>query len=556
MEEEKRLRNLEIKVAHIENWLQANGRQFTTSDASLSPHSSKIAPQAPAPAPTGPTSILQEKISSNPMNILGVVGIICFIMAAAFIVKLAIESGWLTPARQMGLSALFGIALIGAGLPVLRLDRLYASLLPAAGIIVLYLTAFGTHNYHKLVGFEVAICLTTAVSIMTIFIYNQVKQEAFPILACAGSYLSPIVFSLNIGFSEFTFHYLLLCSVVFSGLSIHFQTRSLTLVSSYLAIGTTALVGLVQKNDPLTATALAIQFLILAVAVVLYTRENRKPLTLQESQHFFPLLIFFYAVEYYFLSRIIGDAAPWVSLGFALFLVVLYISARKMAKDTKLESGPVVLSFASLVFFHSFYLQILSDDFKPILMNVLILTAALLPQRLNLNKKPEKNFLLPLVLAGIVVVVEYFRIVGALVTGPDLRAQLFSIITLLSILLLYFSNRTIRSNEQYGSMVLIVAHAMAIVSLYRLSYDYGSLAVSLSWVIYAALTISMGFMKKDPILVKSSLVALIFAAAKALLYDVSQAATLVRIFCLLLTGAALYGCGLLLKKIADWKPQS
>lgn len=52
---------------------------------------------------------------------------------------------------------------------------------------------------------------------------------------------------------------------------------------------------------------------------------------------------------------------------------------------------------------------------------------------------------------------------------------------------------------------------------------------------------------------KSALFVLGFAAGKALLYDAASAPTVVRIGCLLLTGAVLYGCGLLMRKIAHWK---
>jgi uncharacterized membrane protein len=53
-------------------------------------------------------------------------------------------------------------------------------------------------------------------------------------------------------------------------------------------------------------------------------------------------------------------------------------------------------------------------------------------------------------------------------------------------------------------------------------------------------------------LAKSSLVVLLITALKALIYDASQAASIVRIGSLLLTGVVLYGAGLLFKQIKDW----
>jgi hypothetical protein len=64
---------------------------------------------------------------------------------------------------------------------------------------------------------------------------------------------------------------------------------------------------------------------------------------------------------------------------------------------------------------------------------------------------------------------------------------------------------------------------------------------------------AFAFVRKDQVMAKSALFVLGFAAAKALLYDAASAPTLVRIVCLMLTGAVLYGCGFFMRKVADWK---
>ena len=57
----------------------------------------------------------------------------------------------------------------------------------------------------------------------------------------------------------------------------------------------------------------------------------------------------------------------------------------------------------------------------------------------------------------------------------------------------------------------------------------------------------------EPVPTKSAMLVLGFAAGKALLYDAASAPTTIRILCLLLTGAALYGSGFLIRKISGWK---
>ncbi|MFM7273222.1 MAG: DUF2339 domain-containing protein, partial [Gammaproteobacteria bacterium] len=77
---------------------------------------------------------------------------IAFLLAAIYLLRLVYDSGWLTPPRQATLALLGGITLIGTGLVIERIDRLYAAYLPAAGSVVLYTTAYAAHLYHGLIG--------------------------------------------------------------------------------------------------------------------------------------------------------------------------------------------------------------------------------------------------------------------------------------------------------------------------------------------------------------------------------------------------------------------
>jgi predicted membrane channel-forming protein YqfA (hemolysin III family) len=115
------------------------------------------------------------------------------------------------------------------------------------------------------------------------------------------------------------------------------------------------------------------------------------------------------------------------------------------------------------------------------------------------------------------------------------------------------TEKTLMKQDFFGHALLGAAHVLAMLGLYRLTTDIGSLAVSASWLFYAVGVILFAFMRRDNDLVKSALFVLGFAAAKALLYDAASAPTVVRIFCLLLTGVVLYGCGFFMRKAADWK---
>jgi hypothetical protein len=75
-----------------------------------------------------------------------------FVLASAYLIRLAIDADWLTPERQVGLAAMFGMVLIGIGFVLQEKYSRYASLLPACGIVVLFLTNYGAHLYHRIIG--------------------------------------------------------------------------------------------------------------------------------------------------------------------------------------------------------------------------------------------------------------------------------------------------------------------------------------------------------------------------------------------------------------------
>lgn len=146
----------------------------------------------------------QTSISSGQFQIaksgnwLGIIAVVCFILAAGFIIKLSIESGWLTPERQVDIAALFGIALVGAGFVLLDYDRKYASHLPAAGIIILYLTAFAVYRFYTIISYQTAIAMTVLVSSLCIWLYVKIKHDLYAIIASIGTYIAPIIFGFSV----------------------------------------------------------------------------------------------------------------------------------------------------------------------------------------------------------------------------------------------------------------------------------------------------------------------------------------------------------------------
>jgi uncharacterized membrane protein len=511
--------------------------------------------RVPAPEPAHPVPPRQlaprkpEVAHSHalPGNWLGIIAVICFVLAAAFIVKLSIESGWLTSVRQIGLAAILGVGLVGAGLALLRSDRAYAALLPGSGVVILYLTAFAAHRFYSLISFESALVVVGFVSSLCVWLYAQIRHDLYAFVAAIGAYLAPVALDFHAA-AEFSIYYFLLCSVAFAAISAWVESRTLTVVASYLAILVSGAIGLALNRNALVIDALALHFVIFAAGSFFYALHTSKPLTRSEALSFLPVLLIFYAIEYFYIGRIAPAIAPWIALGFCVLLIGLYAGVRSVVANSR-NSQSLVLALATVVLFHAGYIELMPTGLRPYLFSVILLTAAFLPDGL-LPRERDSIFLVPVLGLVAVMAIEYLTMLGRLwiENAPPQIAAFAAIASIWTALAFQRKDRQVI----YNQILLGTAHLLALLAFYRLAASINSLAVSFFWLLYGAGVILFAFFRKDEFMAKSALFVLAFAAGKALLVDAASAPTTVRILCLLLTGAVLYGCGFLMRKFNSW----
>ncbi|CDZ77922.1 putative membrane protein [Legionella massiliensis] len=535
---EERLNFIEARLAAIEEKLN------------LIPQKNEVK-QAPIAEKKAPSEIARPIHPPKYGNWLGIIAVICFVFAAGFIIKLSIESGWLTPAKQLGLAALLGLALIASGTVLLSSDRSYAGLLPASGIIILYITLFAAYRYYFFLSFQTAIAMLSLNSGMCVWFYKKIKHDLYAIIAAIGAYLGPFLLTLNTN-AVFSLYYLIICSFTFATISICLQSRTLTVISAYLAILVTSFIGLHMDQDLLLAIVLALYFLIFSIGTYYYTQLTKQELTEKEGWSLFPVLLIFYAMEYYFIDRIQPGLAPWISLGFAAVLGGLYLSAKKWFPERSINSQIITLAFVTIVCFHSIYLELLPAEVRPWLFVIIVLGFSF-PIK-TFNAPTPHTYLFPKIALCIIVAIEYLNMLDHLMGAFSLSWFMVSMASFISIWLMINQKREcFTKRDEYGYILLGTAHLLAISGLYQITADYGSLAVSASWLFYAIAVMSFAFIRKDKLFAKSALLILSFAAGKALLYDAGSTPTVIRILCLMLTGVVLYASGFVVRRMAEWQ---
>jgi uncharacterized membrane protein len=109
---EKRLAGIEARLGRVESLIPK-----TTAPPPPQP----VRPDAAKALSTKPEA---EDRPSLVTSILGWGGAVALVLAAAYLIRLAVESGWLTPVRQVASAAILGFVMIVAGfffrgLPVL-----------------------------------------------------------------------------------------------------------------------------------------------------------------------------------------------------------------------------------------------------------------------------------------------------------------------------------------------------------------------------------------------------------------------------------------------------
>ena len=114
-------------------------------------------------------------------------------LAAVYLIRLAIDSGWLTPERQVGISALSGLVLIALGLWLRKLNQTYAIVLPAAGTVILFLSTYGAHLYYGLIGATTAVALVVSICLASLWFCVVFRAELDALFAVVGSYSAPFL---------------------------------------------------------------------------------------------------------------------------------------------------------------------------------------------------------------------------------------------------------------------------------------------------------------------------------------------------------------------------
>lgn len=557
---EQHLANLDKRVRRLEQIVEQHlGRvQAVPSQASVQA-ASKAKPDAAAPVvPAGlrmaepasrrAVSSSQERSPVAVTQILGWSGAGALVLAAVYFIRLAIDAGWLTPERQVGVAAVCGVALIWIGFALRKANRNYASLLPAAGIVILFTAVFGAHLYYGFISAPLATGCVVAICIVTLWLGRVFDNDLYVLFAVIGAYLTPFLLPVwHANLVDLLIYYSA-WSLLFCGYAIWLGGRQSYLLAMYLALIGFDLIWRAKAESQWMTTSIfqAVQFLIFASAAAIYSIRRNAPMTRDETWAHAPGLLIFYVVEYFILGTYLPEWAPWIAIASVAVLVVVYLFARSFLQAPSEAGAMLVATYAALVLFHAVYIDLIPFKWAPWFafgMFAALGAYGVLGSTFNRTMIPFAAVI------GLMVVASFLQLTVGYKIAEVPAATLLS---LLFAAALYFGYATISDEDAIGwirTPLLYAAHVAAMLTVSRV-VD-ASLLVSVFWGMIAIGSLLVALVLRDKILGQSSLLIFALSGMKVLIFDLAGSPAPVRIGTLIVLGITLYIGGWLYQKLSD-----
>ncbi len=536
---ERRLAALELK--------EFGGERAQPPSARLPAAVPARPPTRRAEAPAGHTSPGAAPLQLRDLaitNVLGWAGAGALVLAAAYLVRLAISAGWITPPVRVAGAALFGLLLVGTGFALKKANHRYAGLLPAAGVAVLFLSIYGAHLLYHLTSAHAAAVAVAVVCAVSLALCAFFDSDLYALFAVAGSYSAPFLIGRALGsFSDLALYYSA-WSLTFTIFSVVRGRRLIYLLALYVALVGFDALAREQYVDWRTLVEFqTVQFVIFAAGAGVFSIRWRAPMDARVGLVHLPALLLFYGLQYVVLKAHWPHTAPWIAIGSLLAAALLFLIAR-VASGRSSAGGQLLLgSYAALVLFHAGYLELLPSNPAPWVALAVLALALLLRDRWSLAGWA----LWPLLLAaGAMFVVNLLRVLTAIdaIPGHLLIGALYAAMLYLG----YWLTRREPEQEPLGAIPLYAGHLTAMSATVQLIDQ--RILQSLVWGLLALASMAWSVARRDRLVGQSSLVVFGATAVKVMLYDLHGAAPLARVIGLIGLGITFYAGGLLYQRLA------
>ena len=314
------------------------------------PFPSQGPPPPPRPAP--PPASLEFRIGGSWISIIGVIAIV---FGVGFFLKLAFESGWITPLYRVVTGVVIGLTFLAGGEFLRKKYAGYAYALTGGGILILYLSIWASFRlYDELLPQRTAFLFMAVVTATAVLLAARYNALTIAILGLFGGFLTPILLSTGVDNQSGLFTYIALLDLGVLALAFRKQWRAL----NYLTFAATVLMSFawyLEWYEPAKALTtvffFTLLFAIFALVAVVYNVVNRRPTSWLDLTLVFLNALLYFASSYGILTGAehAGRYQSYLGL-FAIFMSGFYAALGFFTYRRDREDRLLLLTFLGLAF--------------------------------------------------------------------------------------------------------------------------------------------------------------------------------------------------------------
>jgi uncharacterized membrane protein len=477
--------------------------------------------------------------------LLGWGGALALVLAAAYLIRLAIESGWLTPARQLLMAVAVAFGMIVAGFRLRAMDGRYAGFLPAGGVVILFLSVYGAHHVFSLMGHGPAAVAVMLICFGSLWLGRSFASDLYAFFAVVGSYAVPVLMDSPPSTLELA-GYFMAWATVFAGFSLWQARRQIYLLATVL--GALVLVWCFDgRPEEWQSHSLlqAAHWWLLWSASLAISRRTGKSMTLRESVRHATALWLVYGIQFLLWDDHAPGSMVWILLAPVVLFAAMHGVERRWCGDHAEGSQALLWWWVALWAVHALYHETLSPAWQPWLA-----CAALPLAAVALRVSGARAVVLAPLLGAASLL--YALLLGQLLaedvsTSTPLQALLLPLLALQGWGVWWAVQRTgrVAALQWAGLIAGHVAAMGAVLDLVNVPIAQSALwaLLALGWI---AVSRQVGQLRPA----QSALPVFALAAGKVLLFDLSDAAPLARIASLAVIGVSFYAGGLFYQRSA------
>jgi hypothetical protein len=515
----------------------------------------------PAPVQALPSVILDAKgqvqvaptTSIGKYASLGVISVIFFLIAAAYALNLAYQSGYLTPQGILFLLTALGVGLIGSGFMSFTQDKKFQSFLPVAGILILNAVFYTASAVYGMIGPFVALMVTMGVSTLGIFLYEEFKFDVYWIISILGAYFFPLLLKLNSDLMLWN-SFLIISSFGFVAAGIFVNKRPISLMAcicSFIAVATRQS----EYTDFMPIIFLAIHLTIFLGGFIVYFRRSKQMLERGEAYALFAMGVFFHIYSEVFAQKAGPQTEIIVTVATitGFFILQRYINA--LLDSEQKEKSYAIEALDSILYFlvsSLGYVIALQVQWRPLFVILMMsLTFAFLAKKITQSRR------LFSAVVGVCLFGMFFYEYGSMLFFENTNYKELTWFWMFAWgLAIIFNEKRLSAlpiaknvSQKFWIGYYGLGHILLLKLLWLVLKNYGQDDIFVLYVtLYAGVFVFLGFKLKIKNLAKSSLPILVFISA-LLLLGLGLGSPMVKIFSFLGAGVAFWGAGFLLRKI-------